>query len=357
MPELPRLLRLIDGDPIDEKDSFPPALRAQLRRSGALRARLPKAHGGLGWTHERFGRLVAAAAERSLAVATLLTTQQSTGLAPALELFGTAEQRARWLRRLAGGALAALAVGEEAAGSNIGATRARARRVGGAWRLEGRKGWVVNAASAGALLVLARSSGGLSAFVVGRGRGVSSPTRVRFMGLRGLEVGALALRGAAGELLGSEGDGARIALASLAAGRAGFAARALGLSRACAKAARAWAESRKLLRFPGAAASVAHIESILAALEKEERALSAAADSGRLLTRAEAARAKIRCAEAAWEIADAALELRGVRGYETARSQAERGERPVGLERMFRDARALRLMEGSDEVLRSSLER
>jgi alkylation response protein AidB-like acyl-CoA dehydrogenase len=293
------------------------------------------------------------------------TTHQSLGAAALVAAAGTPEQRARLLPRMAAGELAALAVSEAGAGADLSLIAATARRARGGYRLSGRKLWVSNAADARWLAVLARAPGGPALFVVdARARGVVLERRCRFLGLRGLGNAVVRLSGAfvpEADRVGAEGDGARLLLALLGAGRLTVVPRALGLARECRRAARAWAAARRqrgraLAAEPAVAARLARLDLLVVYLEALDARVAAWAQAGRA-PRVESALAKLFAAAAAWEAADATLQLRGARGYETADSQRARGEEPVPAERWLRDARGLRLIEGSDDALRWAVAR
>lgn len=363
MTALERFLKTVDGDAIDRDDRVPPRVLAGLRRLGAFRLRLPRAHGGLGLSHARYHRVVEKIAARSAGLAMWVTTHNGLGAAPLLALAGTAEQRAELLPRLAAGELSALAMTEEGAGTDPSLIATTARPVRGGWRLDGRKIWVTNGPVARWIVVLARAPGGLSCFLVdARSPGVLVERRGRFLGLRGMENGVVRLRGAfapASRRLGAEGDGLRLCLAALNLGRLSVTARALGIARECLRASRAWTRARRqrgrrLADNPSVAGRLRRLELLVERLEAVSARVAARADEGRDM-RTESALAKLFAASAAWEAADLALQLRGGRGYETADSQRARGEAPVPAERWLRDARGLRLIEGTDDALRFAL--
>ena len=164
-----------------------------------------------------------------------------------------------------------------------------------------------------------------------------------------------------GRRLGAEGDGLRVGLAVMNAGRLSVAPRALGLARECLRISLAWARTRRqhgrtLAENSSVAERLARLETLVARLAAVSARTAAWADAGRDL-RWESSLAKLFAASAAWEAADTALQLRGGRGYETADSQRARGEKPEAVERLLRDARGLRVIEGTDDVLRGALAR
>jgi hypothetical protein len=363
LPGLERCLARIDGDAIDREDRVPPRVIAALKRLGVFRLRVPRAHGGLGLSHSDYHRVVALVAARSAGLAMWVTTQSL-----AVELLarsGTAEQRADILPRLAAGELSAFAMTEAGAGGDPSLMAATARAVRGGYRLDGSKLWVTNGPVARWVVVLARAPRGVTAFLVdARAPGFSVERRCRFLGLRGMENGVLRLRGAFvtdARRLGAEGDGLRLGLSAMNAGRLSVAARALGLAGECLRISRAWARTRRVAGRPlaadaSAAERLARLETLVARLSAVSARTAAWADAGGDL-RWESALAKLFAASAAWEAADLALQLRGGRGYETADSQRARGEKPESVERLLRDARGLRVIEGTDDVLRGALAR
>jgi hypothetical protein len=177
-----------------------------------------------------------------------------------------------------------------------------------------------------------------------------------------MENGVLRLRGVvvpASRRIGGEGEGLRLGLTALNAGRLSVVPRALGIARECLRLSRAWTTARRqhgrrLSANASVAERLARLETLVARLAAVGARTAAWADEGREL-RVESALAKLFAASAAWEAADIALQLRGGRGYETADSQRARGERPEPAERLLRDARGLRVIEGTDDALRGAL--
>jgi hypothetical protein len=327
-----RFLARVDGDAIDRDDRVPPRVVAGMKKLGAFRLRVPLTHGGLGLSHSDHHRVAALVAARSMGLTMWITTQSLT--VELLAKAGTAQQRAELLPRLAAGELSALAMTEAEAGADPSRTAVTARPARGGYRLDGRKLWVTNGPVARWIVVLARAPGGLSLFVVdARSPGFEVERRCRFLGLRGMENGVLRLRGVfvpAYRRLGDEGDGLRLGLTAMNVGR--------------------------LAENASVAERLERLETLVSRLSGVSARTAAWADAGRGL-RWESMLAKLFAASAAWEAADLALQLRGGRGYETVDSQRARGEAPEPVERLLRDARGLRLIEGTDDVLRAALAR
>jgi Acyl-CoA dehydrogenase, C-terminal domain/Acyl-CoA dehydrogenase, middle domain len=238
---------------------------------------------------------------------------------------------------------------------------------GAAYELDGVKLWTTNGVVADLLVVMATvpksdgHRGGISAFVVeANSAGITVERRNKFMGLRGIENGLTRLhrvRVPAENLIGREGDGLKIALTTLNAGRLSIPAMTAGSAKWCVKIAREWSCERVQWGKPvGEHAAVAEKLSFMAAttyaLESVLELSGQMADEGRNDIRIEAALAKLWASEMAGLIGDELLQIRGGRGYETAESLAARGERAVPVEQVVRDLRINRIFEGSSEVMR-----
>jgi len=281
----------------------------------------------------------------------------------AITLFGSGAMRERYLDDVAAGkAIAAFALSEREAGSDVAALRTTARRDGARYILNGEKTWISNAGIADFYVVFARTgeSGakGLSAFVVDAdcpGFDVSG----RIETISPHPLGTLSFNDCAvpaDRRLGSEGEGFRIAMATLDVFRTTVGAAALGFARRAYDEARAHAKSRRLFGAPLAALQLTQASIAEMALDIDASALLVyraawRKDAGAPRVTREAAMAKLFATEAAGRIADRAVQLFGGRGV-------TRGE---VVERIYRDVRALRIYEGASDIqklviARSSLE-
>jgi alkylation response protein AidB-like acyl-CoA dehydrogenase len=270
----------------------------------------------------------------------------------AISLAGTAEQRARWLPRVARGeAIAAFALSEPDAGSDVAAMQCAARADGHGYVLAGEKTWISNGGIADFYVVFARTgeapgSRGISAFIVEAGApgfeiaeriDVMAPHPLARLRFRHCRVPAAARIGAAGE-------GFKVAMRTLDVFRTSVAAAALGFARRALAEALARATSRKM--FGGV---LADFQLTQARLAQMATTIDAAAlltyraawqrDRGDNVTR-EAAMAKMAATEGAQQVIDAALQMFGGLGVVS--------EMPV--ERLYREIRALRIYEGATEV-------
>ncbi|MDE2509844.1 MAG: acyl-CoA/acyl-ACP dehydrogenase [Elusimicrobia bacterium] len=349
-PALRRVLARVDGDAIDRNDQVPPRVIADLKRLGAFRLRASRKDGGLGLTLADYHRVVALIAEKSAGLSMWVTTHNGLGM--------------HFLPPGADG-LFAFAMSEEQAGTDPNMIRTTAKRVPGGYRLDGKKIWVTNGSVARWVAVIAKAPKGMTCFLVdARAKGVSVERRCRFLGLRGMENAVLRFKGVVvpeSSRIGEEGEGLRLGLTAMNTGRLSVAPRALGIARECLRISKEWTSRRRqhgraLSRNASVAERLRRLEAIVSRLDSVSARTAQWADQGRDL-RLESVLAKLFASSAAYEAADIALQLRGGRGYETADSQRARGEKPEPVERLLRDARGLRLIEGTDDVLRSLLAR
>jgi alkylation response protein AidB-like acyl-CoA dehydrogenase len=269
--------------------------------------------------------------------------------------FGTEEQIGRFVPPLARGEhLGAFALTEPGAGSDAGSLRTQATRDGETYRLTGTKQWITNGSHASTFLLFARtdpettSARGISAFVLDAEH-VRVTREERKLGIRSSSTADLALENVsipADRLVGEEGHGFAIALATLDGGRIGIAAQALGIAQAAYEVARAHALERH--QFGRRIADFQAIQWKLADMATE-------IDAARLLTyraawlkdqgrphKAEGAKAKLYASEMARRQTAEAIQILGGYGY----------TKELPLERYYRDAKVTEIYEGTSEVQR-----
>jgi alkylation response protein AidB-like acyl-CoA dehydrogenase len=342
-------LRPIAGE-WDERDDFPPGLLAKAARLGLTSYRIPRDYGGA-----EVDAVTAAlvAEELSWGCAGLAATIGAT-MFPVRPLvrFGTEEQRRRYLPRLASedGCLAAIALTEPHAGSDVAAMRASARRVGDAWLLNGEKCYVTNGGIAELTVVFARTEAGISAFLVERGDpGVLAGRKEEKLGLRASYTGSLLLEEArlpSGRLLGEEGEGLLIAIDFFEHSRPQVAASAVGVARAAFEYATAYAREREAFGKPVIAKQGVSFKLAEMAMEIEAARLlvwraCAACDAGEdagLL----GSYAKAYAADTAMKVTTEAVQVLGGAGIMR--------DHPV--EKWLRDAKVFQIVEGTSEIQR-----
>ena len=342
---------------IDASHEFPWDVVELYRENDLFGLLFDERYGGLGT-----GTLVALIAIEEVAKvcatsALILAVQELGSLG--LKLAGTEEQKERWLPRLASGEwLCAYALTEAGSGSDSAAMRTTARREGDEYVLDGSKRFITNASVANLYTVFAKTDpqgghGGISAFVVESDAPGFSVARLEpKMGIAGSTTGELSFdecRIPAGNLLGEEGEGFRIAMRILDRSRPGVAAQALGIAQGATDYALAYAKTRETMGTPIAQHQL--IQAKLADMETECEAargllyrfgqmVDDGADDAEL-TKA-SAMAKLKCGDVAMAVTTEAVQILGGYGYIK--------EYPV--ERFMRDAKITQIYEGTQEIQR-----
>ena len=327
-----------------------------LGAAGLLRACVPSAYGGARDAVDVRSLCIARETlARASGLADFALAMQGLGAAP-IGLFGNDEQKQAWLPSVASGRrVAAFALSEPDAGSDVAALSTTATRDGDAWRLDGVKTWISNAGLADFYVVFARSdpkadkaSRGLSAFVVDASTpGLDASERIDVIAPHPLGTLRFANCRVPGDaLLGQPGDGFRIAMGTLDLFRSTVGAAALGFARRAFDEATARAKARRmfgraLAEFQLTQAKLGEMAlSIDASALLVYRAAWTRDTQGRRVTR-EASMAKLFATESAQRVIDAAVQVFGGLGV----------VRGMPVERLYREIRALRIYEGASEVL------
>jgi alkylation response protein AidB-like acyl-CoA dehydrogenase len=358
----------VDPQAIERDDKIPDEVIAGFKDLGALGMKVPEKYGGLGLSQVYYNRALMLVGTWHSSLSTLLSAHQSIGLAQPLLLFGSEEQKREWLPKVCSTHLSAFALTEPGVGSDPArvSTTATPTEDGAGYVLNGRKLWTTNGTVADVLVVLAKvprsegRKGGITAFIVPSATdGVVVEHRIEFMGLRGIENSQTRYTDAyvpAENVIGREGLGLKIALATLNTGRLALPAVSAGVSKWATKIAREFASQRVQWGKPigehdEVAQRIAFIAATAFGLEAMLDVASRLADEKRNDVRIEAAIAKLYGSEMGWRVVDELMQVCGGRGYETARSLQARGLRGVPVEQTLRDMRVNRIFEGSTEIM------
>jgi len=356
-------LKTVDSARIDAEGEIPEPVVQGLRDLGAFGMKIPKAYGGLGFTIGEYTRALELGACYDGNIMALLSAHQSIGVPNPVGMFGTEDQKQRFLPRCAAGAISAFALTEPDVGSDPARLATTAERTeDGDYVISGTKLWITNGTRAELFVVMARhpDTKKISAFIVeADSEGISVEHRCRFMGLRALENGVIRfdqVKVPKENLLMKEGAGLRIALTTLNTGRLSLPAACVGSSRNALGMVRTFASERVQWGAPvGKHEAVAHKIADMAATTYAIETLSHLANELAMTEgydiRLEASAAKEYCTVRNWYLLDDALQIRGGRGYESELSLRSRGEAPMGIERALRDSRINRIFEGSSEIM------
>jgi alkylation response protein AidB-like acyl-CoA dehydrogenase len=369
LEKLREFLGTVEGSVIERDAQIPDEYVKGLAELGCFGIKIPSEYGGLNLSQVGYNRALMMVSTVHPSLGALLSAHQSIGVPEPLKLAGTEEQKRKFLPRCAAGAVSAFLLTEPDVGSDPARLASTATPIedGQAYELEGVKLWTTNGVVAELLVVMARvpksdgHRGGISAFVVeADSPGITVERRNKFMGVRGIENGVTRLhrvRVPADNLIGREGDGLKIALTTLNAGRLSLPAVVTGSSKWSLKIGREWSCERVQWGKPvgkheAVGSKLAFMAATTYALDAVLELAGQMADEGRNDIRIEAALAKLWSSEMADQIVDELLQIRGGRGYETAESLAARGERAVPVEQVVRDLRINRIFEGSSEIMR-----
>ena len=339
---------------IAEDDEIPDEVIDEMRQLGLFGLSIPEEFGGLGLSMEdeclvglEFGRT-------SPAFRSTFGTNVGIG-SQGLVMFGTEEQKHRWLPGIASGdIITSFALTESEAGSDSAAVRTRARRDGDDYVLDGSKIYITNADKAGLFTVMARTNpdekraAGVSAFLVpGSSPGLSVGPPERKMGQQGAHICTVSFDGVrvpAANRLGEEGSGFKVAMQVLDRGRLHLSALCVGVAERLIADCVAFASERR--QFGKPIAEFQLVQAMIA--DSKTEALAARAlmletarkrDAGDNVT-LEAAAAKYFASETVGRVADRTVQIFGGAGYIA----------DYGIERLYRDVRLFRIYEGTSQI-------
>ena len=360
----------IDADAIDENEKYPPELIEELKDQMALGMKIDKEYGGLGFSQTNYVRVLEMIGGHCGNTIGLLSAHQSIGVPQPLAMFGTPEQKKKFLPRLVR-SVSAFALTEPGVGSDPAAmsTSATPSPDGETWIINGEKLWCTNGSIAEVIVVMARTPDKIirgkprkqiTAFIVEKDMpGFSVVHRCSFMGGRGFENASLQFNGVRvpkENIIGEVGGGLSLALATLNTGRLSLPGACIGLAKKCLEYSRYWTNERiqwgkKIAHHEEIAKYNGTLVAATYAMEALTYYTCSLVDKGNRDIRLEAAMAKLFCTELSWETTNNTVQVRGGRGFERAKSLKARKEVPIPIERMLRDIRVNTILEGSTEIM------
>jgi butyryl-CoA dehydrogenase len=339
----------------DRESHFPRAELRALGDVGALGMVVPERWGGAAMDYVSLAVALEEIAAGDGATSTIVSVQNSVVCGP-LNAFGTEAQKEQYLRPLATGAkLGCFCLTEPHVGSDAGAITTRAERQGEVFVLNGVKQFITSGKHADVAIVFAvtdKAAGkkGISAFIVDTATPGYVAARVEDkLGQRASDTAQIVFencRVLAANLLGREGEGYRIALANLEAGRIGIAAQAVGMARAAFEAALAYARERTsfgkpIIEHQAVTFRLADMATEIEVARQMVWHAAALRDAGQPCL-AEASMAKLFASEMAERVCSAAIQVHGGYGYVA--------DFPV--ERIYRDVRVCQIYEGTSDIQR-----
>ena len=349
----------VDPVKIDREQVIPKEVLDGMKELGLFGMIIPQEHGGIGLSASSYARVVQEVASYDASLAVTLGAHQSIGL-KGIILFGTEEQRARYLPKLASGEwIAAFALTEPSAGSDAAAiqTRAEALPDGSGYVLNGSKIWITNGGFADVFTVFARTSAPdagqkpkITAFIVDRGMGVKNGPPEHKLGIRGsstTEVFFEDVRVPKANILGEVGRGFKVAMEVLNSGRLGLAAGSVGGSKRLIEMAVDRVQERKAFGRP--IGEFGLIKDKIAVMMADTYAiesmtyLTAGLVDGKVSDYSlESAICKVYASETLWRVVNETLQIAAGIGY----------MQDYPYERTLRDSRINLIFEGTNEILR-----
>jgi len=340
---------------IDEQERFPIETVEKMGKIGLMGIPIPTQYGGQGGTTQMYSMAVEELSRVCATTGVVVSAHTSLCAEPIL-MFGTEEQKQKYLPKLASGEwVGAFGLTEPNAGTDAAMQQTTAVDMGDKWILNGSKIFITNASYANVYVVFAmtdKSLGtkGISAFIVERDfKGFSIGKKEKKLGIRGSATCELIFENCEvpkENILGKEGKGFKIAMMTLDGGRLGIASQALGIAQGAMDETVKYVKERKqfgrsIAQFQNTQFQLADLETKINAARFLVRSCANKIDTGLPYSK-DASMAKLFAAETAMEMTTKAIQFHGGYGY----------TREYPVERMFRDAKITEIYEGTSEVQR-----
>jgi len=333
---------------IDINEKIPTELIQKLGEVGLLGTLFPEKYGGGGFGEMGYCIAQEEVTQACASTAAFIGAHISIG-SNAIFIGGSEELKQKYLPSLCSGEkIAAFALTEANAGSDAFNLRTTATKEGNKWIINGEKVWITNGAVADVFSVFARTDKGITGFVIEKDfPGVSVGPNEKKLGIKGSVTNAINFDNVEvpeENIIGHDGRGFLIAMKTLDAGRLGIGAAALGAGKEMLKLAVEYANQRKqfgkeIAKFQAIQFMIADMTTKIYAMESMLYRCAAKYEKGEDISQ-EAAMVKLFCSEQVSEVADMALQIHGGMGF----------SREIPIERFYRDARILRIFEGTSEI-------
>jgi alkylation response protein AidB-like acyl-CoA dehydrogenase len=348
----------------DESGEFPMKTIQKMGEMGFMGIEVPEEYGGAGMDALAYVLALEEICKADASHGTIMSVNNSL-FAHGILKFGTEKQKMKFLKPVASGeVVGAYSLTEPMSGSDAGTMRTRAVKQGDIYRINGRKSWITSAPVAKYIVLFAMTDPGkrhhgISAFLIDTEKpGFLHGKKEPKLGIRASATSEVIFENyetSAEDMLGEEGEGFKIAMSMLDAGRIGIGAQALGIAEAAFEASVSYANEReafgqKIGEFQGIAFMLADMKTRIeasrllvynAAFAKER-----SKKTGERFT-FEAAMAKLYASETANFVTDQAVQIHGAMGY----------SKELPIERYYRDARITQIYEGTSEIMRTIIAR
>lgn len=339
---------------IDKTSAFPSEIVEKLFDLGFMGHFIEERYGGSGLDYLSYVIAVEEISRACASTGAIVMTHNSLACAPIID-FGTEEQKEKYLPRMCRGAVGCFALSEPESGSDAGGIKTGAVKKGGVSILNGTKSWITNGREAKVAVVFAKTdkmkrSGGITAFIIDLDApGISLGKSESKLGIKGTSTSQIIFENCEvpeSRVLGKEGEGFKVAMKTLDAGRIGVAAQAVGIAQAVLDSSTRYSQEReafgkKISDFQGIQFMIADMATRIEASRLLTYKAALMKDRGEKYTK-HSSMAKLYASETAMWVATKGIQVHGGNGYTT--------DYPV--ERHFRDAKITEIYEGTSEIQR-----